>query len=174
MYSKLVQSSKWKFELIFFIVLKKLKKLTGLNKVLPVLGRRTAGQIKRKHLFDTAFWLAIFSRMSTILCLNVLLLESLNLTPIILWLHNNKTCDLLHLLSTYLRFSLYKFMLTLNLSSSSENSLIRSVIAFVKASWGLYSGVVCTRKTNLCSRGWGFLYAANNTWGSFHNCLKVK
>lgn len=66
--------------------------------------------------------------------------------------------------------SCLSLMATLNLSSKRDNSLIKSVIALVKASWGLYSGVVWTRITILCSRGWGTLYPANSTWGSFNSC----
>lgn len=64
-------------------------------------------------------------------------------------------------------------LVTLNLSSSSEISLIRSVIAFENASWGLYSDVVCTRSTTRCSSGWGTLYPANRTCGSRSNWLKT-
>lgn len=46
---------------------------------------------------------------------------------------------------------------SLNRSSSSESSLMRSVMALVKASCGVLSGVVWTRRMNLCSSGCGTL-----------------
>lgn len=53
--------------------------------------------------------------------------------------------------------SFFSLSASLKRSSNSDSSEMTSVMAFMKASCGVYCDVVWIRRTNLCSNGCGFL-----------------